>query len=93
VINPTTRTAQYRGISLMLSPVEFLLLEALLVSCGTVLPREHLVERIFKRAYNPLDRSIDMLVSRLRRKLNIADNLGASIKTIRSAGYVFAEPD
>jgi two-component system, OmpR family, response regulator MprA len=93
LINPATRTAQYHSISLTLSPIEFLLLEALLMSCGTVLPREHLVERIFKRAYNPLDRSINMLVSRLRRKLNIADNPGSSIKTVRNAGYVFAEPD
>jgi two-component system response regulator CpxR len=93
VINRTALTAQYRSISLTLSPVELLLLRTLLEYCGIVLPREHLVERIFKRAYNPLDRSIDMLVSRLRRKLNIADNPGAFIKTVRNAGYVFAEPD
>ena len=93
VINATALTAKYRSISLTLSPVELLLLQALLESCGTVLPREYLAERIFKRAYNPLERNIDMLVSRLRRKLNIADNPGASIKTIRNAGYIFAEPD
>jgi DNA-binding response OmpR family regulator len=40
-----------------------------------------------------LDRSLDMLVSRLRRKLTIADNPGAAIKTIRSAGYLFALGD
>jgi len=91
-MNSAVRSAQYRGTPLYLSPVEFLLLEALLESPGTVLPREELAERIFRRPYNPLDRALDMLVSRLRRKLDIADNPGALIKTIRSAGYTFALP-
>jgi two-component system response regulator CpxR len=89
-LSAATRSAQYRGVPLCLSRVEFLLLEALLESADLVLPREELAERIFARTYNPLDRSLDMLVSRLRRKLDVADNPGALIKTIRSAGYVFA---
>jgi two-component system response regulator CpxR len=93
LINSAALTAHYRGVPLALSPIELLLLEALLQSPGTVVPREDLVERIFQRAYHPMDRGLDMLVSRLRRKLDIADNPGALIKTVRSAGYLFALPD
>jgi two-component system response regulator CpxR len=90
VLIPASQSVHYRGIPLALSPVEFLLLEALVESLATILPREELTERVFQRAYHPLDRGLDMLVSRLRRKLDIADNPGALLKTIRSAGYVLS---
>ena len=93
VFNHTARSAKYRGISLSLTSVEYALLDALLDHPGTVLAREHLAERVFNRDYHPLDRGLDMLVSRLRRKLDVDDNPGAFIKTIRSAGYAFALPD
>ncbi len=93
LINRTARRVQYRGIPLTLSPVELLLLEALLERPGMVLAREPLAERVFQRPYSPMDRGLDMLVSRLRRKLDIADNPGALIRTIRSEGYVFVTPD
>ncbi len=90
LINRATRTAGYRSHSLDLTDLEFLLLEALLQYEGIVLSREHLFARVFDRRFDPRDRSLDMLVSRLRRKLTIADNPGAAIKTIRSSGYLFA---
>ena len=93
VLNEPTRSVQYRGLSLALTQVEYLLLDALLESPGAVLSREHLAELVFKRAYHPLDRGLDMLVSRLRRKLDVDDNPGRCIKRIRSAGYVLAWPD
>jgi two-component system response regulator CpxR len=93
VLNEATRSVQYRGRPVPVTHVEYSLLDALLDSPGTVLSREHLAELVFKRAYHPLDRGLDMLVSRLRRKLDVDDNPGAHIKTIRSAGYVFAWPD
>jgi len=88
-IDPVARHAQYRGAVLALTDAEFALLEALLESPDVVVAREHLVERISQRPFHPLNRSLDMLVSRLRRKLEIADNPGAAIRTIRSAGYIF----
>jgi DNA-binding response OmpR family regulator len=93
VFNQAARSAKYRGISLSLTPVEYTLLDALLQDPGTVLPRENLAELVFNRPYHPLDRGLDMLVSRLRRKLDIDDNPGALIKTIRSTGYVFSIPE
>ena len=93
VFNQAARSAKYRGIALSLTSVEYMLLDALLQNPGTVLPRKHLAELVFNRPYHPLDRGLDMLVSRLRRKLEVEDNPGALIKTIRSTGYMFAVPD
>ena len=49
-------------------------------------------ESVLDRQFNPFDRSLDMHVSRLRRKLDDAANLGDQIKTIRSVGYQLALP-
>jgi DNA-binding response OmpR family regulator len=87
------RSAEYRGASLSLTETEFSLLEALLESPGVVLGRELLSDRISQRPFHPLDRSLDMLVCRLRRKLDIQDNPGQAIRTIRSNGYVFMLPE
>jgi DNA-binding response OmpR family regulator len=51
------------------------------------------VTRVFQRPFHPLDRSLDMYVSRLRRKLLSVTPLGNQIKTIRSSGYVFSVGD
>jgi two-component system response regulator CpxR len=77
-----------------LTDIEICLLEKFLQSPGVVLTREELVSRVFQRPFHPLDRSLDMHVSRLRRKLHLATPLGNHIKTIRSSGYLFstAEP-
>jgi len=47
---------------------------------------------VLDRRFNPFDRSLDMHVSRLRRKLDDAAKLGDQIKTIRSVGYQLALP-
>jgi DNA-binding winged helix-turn-helix (wHTH) protein len=59
---------------------------------GQILTREHLTELVLDRRFNPFDRSLDMHVSRLRRKLDDAAKLGDQIKTIRSVGYQLAVP-
>jgi len=84
----------YRDTRLNLTDVEFCLLEKFLQSPGVVLTREELVSEVFQRPFHPLDRSLDVYVSRLRRKLHSATPLGDHIKTIRSSGYLFsyAEP-
>jgi two-component system response regulator CpxR len=85
-----TRGAHYKGRDLNLTDVEFSLLEALMQSPGQVLTREHLVESVLGRSFNPFDRSLDMHVSRLRRKLDDVASVGDRIKTIRSVGYQLA---
>jgi DNA-binding response OmpR family regulator len=93
VMDTTSQTVHYKGHPLDLTTLEFLLLGVFLQSPGIVLDREILVQRILERPFHPLDRSLDMHVSRLRKKLDDTLCLGSYIKTIRSAGYLFAMPD
>jgi two-component system response regulator CpxR len=86
------RTAICDGAELDLTNVEFELLGALMEAPGQILTREHLTETVLDRRFNPFDRSLDMHVSRLRRKLDEAADLGDQIKTIRSVGYQLALP-
>jgi two-component system response regulator CpxR len=86
------RTATCNGVELDLTNVEFELLGALMAAPGQILTREHLTELVLDRRFNPFDRSLDMHVSRLRRKLDDAAKLGDQIKTIRSMGYQLAVP-
>jgi DNA-binding response OmpR family regulator len=86
------RTAICNGVELDLTNVEFELLGALMEAPGQILTREHLCESVLERRFNPFDRSLDMHVSRLRRKLDEAAHLGDQIKTIRSVGYQLALP-
>ena len=86
------RTAVCNDVTLDLTNVEFELLGALMDAPGQILTREHLTELVLDRQFNPFDRSLDMHVSRLRRKLDEAASLGDQIKTIRSLGYLLAIP-
>jgi DNA-binding response OmpR family regulator len=86
------RSAICNNVEIDLTDVEFALLGALMEAPGQILTREHLTECVLDRRFNPFDRSLDMHVSRLRRKLDEAANLGDQIKTIRSVGYQLAIP-
>ena len=90
VMDVVARTALYGGRPIPLTDIEFSLMELFLESPGKVLPREELVLRVFQKPCHPLDRSLDMHMSRLRRKLDEVDGLGSRIKTIRSSGYLFS---
>jgi two-component system response regulator CpxR len=74
-----------------LTSVEFNLLEVLLREAGRVVPRERLVNAVLSRKFSPFDRSIDMHVSKVRKKLGDTDS-DEHIKTIRGVGYIFARP-
>jgi DNA-binding response OmpR family regulator len=82
------RTVKQNGARLTLTASEFDLLEQLLKRTGQVISREELAQAIFGRPLNANDRSIDVHISNLRRKLGS----GARIKAIRGVGYVFT-PD
>jgi two-component system response regulator CpxR len=92
-IDATRHEAFYKEAKLPLTDVEFHLLRVFLESPEVVLSREELVARIFQRPFNPLDRSLDMHICRLRRKLHIVKELPSPIKTIRSSGYLFSIPN
>lgn len=89
-VNQAAHDAYYQGNRLHLTNIEFSLLCIFLESPGTVLEREDLTTRVFQRPFSPLDRSLDMHISRLRRKLAAFDEYTDSIKTIRSSGYLYS---
>jgi two-component system, OmpR family, response regulator CpxR len=88
-LDPATRTVHHRGKPVELTSVEFGLLHVLLREAGRVVTREALVDEVLGRKFSPFDRSIDMHVSKVRKKLGDSDS-EEHIKTIRGAGYIFA---
>src|SRR5713101_5577250 len=91
-LDPATRSVLRAGQPVDLTSVEFNLLEVLLREAGRVVTRERLVNAVLSRKFMPFDRSIDMHVSKVRRKLGDSEENGDHIKTIRGVGYMFARP-
>jgi len=75
-----------------LSGAEYGLLVVLLDNAQRVIGRERLLELSRTRLGDSSDRSIDVLVSRLRRKLAQTEGGTALIRTMRGTGYMFAAP-
>jgi DNA-binding response OmpR family regulator len=73
-----------------LTAVEFNVLECLLRNAGSIVTRETLAERALGRQLAPFDRSVDVHVHNLRKKISAAPD--GRIKTIRGAGYMYASP-
>jgi two-component system response regulator CpxR len=92
-VDPNTRTAAFRDEPLTLTPVEYDLLASLVRARGRVKTREQLLEECRDRNYEVFDRSIDVHISALRKKLGDDAKEPRFIKTIRSAGYMFINPD
>ncbi|MGC9225128.1 MAG: winged helix-turn-helix domain-containing protein [Terracidiphilus sp.] len=62
-------------------------METLMRSPGQVVSREQLSDSALGRKFDPFDRSLDMHVSRLRRKLSDSGARDDQVKTIRGSGY------
>jgi DNA-binding response OmpR family regulator len=92
-IDPNTRTASFKGDDLVLTPVEYELLASLARARGRVKTREQLLEEIRDRDYEVFDRSIDVHISSLRKKLGDDPKEPRFIKTVRAAGYMYLRPD
>ncbi|GAB4246641.1 MAG: two-component system response regulator MisR [Acidobacteriota bacterium] len=91
-LDPATRMVWRAGEPVALTTAEFDLLEILLRSAGSPLSRDELCEAALRRPLHPYDRSIDMLVSQLRRKLGWKIGDLERIKTIRGVGYMYTLP-
>lgn len=87
-INSATREVTQNGQSIALTALEFDLLVCLARSAGRVLDRDKLLDEIAGREYDVFDRSIDVHISLLRRKLGDDPKNPRYIKTIRSVGYM-----
>jgi DNA-binding response OmpR family regulator len=89
-VDPVTRRATLRDAELNLTTYEFDLLRAFIERAGRVLTREQLVEIVRGRADEAFDRSIDVHISHLRRKLGDDPRSPRILKTVRGVGYLFA---
>jgi len=76
-----------------LTAVEFSVLEILLRAAGTVVRRDELAHGALGRALMPFDRSLDVHVSRLRKKLGPRADGGERIRALRAVGYLYARGD
>lgn len=85
-INPGTREVVSNSNKVELTTFEFDILQLLMRSAGKVVSRDDLMEHLYNRKATAFDRSIDMHISHLRKKLETGRPL---IKTIRGAGYQF----
>ncbi|MBN1343255.1 MAG: response regulator transcription factor [Phycisphaerae bacterium] len=86
------RVVRQDGKVVDLTTAEFGLLETLLRSAGAVVPRTDLFEAALDRELTPLDRSVDMHVSNLRKKLGAKCGDVERIKAVRGVGYVYTIP-
>jgi len=87
-----THTVVLDDLPLELTTLEFAILASLLKSKGRVISREQLIEEVSKRRFDIFDRSIDVHVSSLRKKIGDDAKNPRFIRTIRGIGYKLHEP-
>jgi two-component system phosphate regulon response regulator OmpR len=80
------------GEEIAITAMEFDLLKALAERPNRVLSRDQLLQLAHNRSWDPFDRSIDIRIARLRRKLECDPAKPQVIKTVRGAGYMFSPP-
>lgn len=92
-VNPATRTAALGDKPLALTALEFDLIVSLAKARGRVKTREQLLETFSERDYEAFDRSVDVHVHALRKKLGDDPKTPRFIRTVHGVGYVFVNPD
>lgn len=85
----TRRLFDLAGKEIPITPMEFDLLRTFAEHPGRILSRDQLLDLAHSMAMTPFDRSIDMRIGRLRRKIEVDPKRPASLKTVRGAGYRF----
>lgn len=80
------------GGSIHLTTAEFELLSALAQAPNQVLSRNTLLRKCAGREWNPVDRSVDIYIGRIRSKIEADPKSPRIVKTIRGAGYMFVAP-
>ena len=89
-LHPGERRVWIGETELQLTSAEYGLLLALARRAGTIVDKSSLTREALGRPIERFDRSIDVHISRLRRKLMDASDQAPAIETIRSAGYMLA---
>jgi two-component system response regulator CpxR len=87
-LNPRTREVRCRGKTVDITSIEFEILEILMRSAGRTVSRDELTAILHQRELTPFERSLDVHISHLRKKLESADR--PLIQTVRRIGYLFA---
>lgn len=91
-VDTGTRHVRRAGETVELTNVEYEILVILLSAAGRVVTREELVRSALGREISVFDRSIDMHISHLRKKLGRRAGEVERIKTVRGIGYIYARP-
>ena len=86
-LEPGSRAVFHAGQQVDVTSIEYDILEILMRSAGRVVSRDELTRRLYHRDSSPFDRSIDVHISHLRKKLGGEQSL---IRTVRGVGYLFA---
>jgi DNA-binding response OmpR family regulator len=89
VVNLTTHAVSRDGEQISLTAGEFSLLEAFVKHPNRMLSRDHLIELIKGYERSPFDRSIDVRVTRLRKKVETDPDRPQYIRTVWGRGYIF----
>lgn len=88
ILQPGLQQATYKGTDLALTGSEFALLYKLVLHPGQIVSREELSMNVLGKHLSPFDRSIDMHMSNLRKKLPLRANGLPWLKTLRGRGYL-----
>ncbi|MDX6022066.1 two-component system response regulator RstA [Scandinavium sp. V105_16] len=89
-IDPVNRQVQLSGENVTLSTADFDLLWELATHAGQIMDRDALLKNLRGVSYDGMDRSVDVAISRLRKKLLDSATEPYRIKTVRNKGYLFA---
>ncbi len=85
-VDALNRAVSYRGVSIELTPTELTILEVLMRAVGRIVSRNELASVLYQRESTPYERSLDVHVSHLRRKLEAVG--WTAIRTVRGQGYI-----
>jgi len=88
-LSMTLRSVEVGGVPVSVTSIEFALLAELMRNAGKVSKKEVLSESVLERSLSPYDRSLDMHISNVRKKLGPREDGTERIKTIRSVGYIY----
>ena len=80
------------GGTVPLTTAEFRLLAAFVTSPQQALDRDHLLGLVAEREWSPYDRSVDVLIGKLRQKIEPDPKIPTPIMTERGIGYIFSAP-
>jgi DNA-binding response OmpR family regulator len=91
LVDPGKREVSVNERPVQLTSIQFDLLWHLANNCGRVVTRDDLNRLLYNKAYNGIDRSIDVYISRIRQKLGDDPAQPVYLKTVRGVGYLFSD--